>query len=78
MLDFLILIEEDEKADKKLEDYKATLLQSFPSLKLYEKLYHHAGEDKFQEIIETEPTHEDIADIVKMLDGSFSADSGEF
>lgn len=67
-MDFLLFIEEDTKEEEKIEEFKSTVLQSFPSKKMYDNLYGSDDEERWEEAIpETEDEYVDLLDLIKSV-----------
>jgi hypothetical protein len=81
MLQWLLFTEEEEKVTDKLEAFKATIIQAFPSRGLYKELYgkndeeENGGMEIIEMIPDTPEALEDIQDILSGLMGTFVDDS---
>lgn len=65
LLSFVLFNEEAEKEESKIEAFKSTLLQSFPTKDLYEKLF---SKDSEKKIIDTIPqTYEEQQEVQEFL-----------
>jgi hypothetical protein len=67
LLDYFLFLEEDEKEEYKIEAFKSTILQSFPSKKLYEALYTEKKEEDGPWIHKAPESAEEVQDLMQIL-----------
>jgi hypothetical protein len=73
----VLYLEEDEKEEYKIESFKSTIIQAFPSKKLYKELYDKDKDEEGPWIHKAPESAEEVLDLMELLRSVQWADETE-